>query len=152
MTHIKSCSTHEVALWTIIYDLCMQLLMKMRILFAICVSAFTCACASTTQHEVSYAKVAESLIALNGCNPQFCIGTWYAVDRPYSASLNAESKLALSDCVALLNKNIQSPPPQDHEDGFEAGPAPNEIVAAAQIVTCMRAKGWQYHVDGMIVT
>jgi hypothetical protein len=125
----------------------------MKLLISCFVTVLLVACTNVPLHEANYESVAERLVALEPCEPQYCSGVWYPLDRPRNEDTDPPAaKLAVSECVAKLRENIQSPRTHStpNQPGLAAGRAPTEVIAAAQIVTCMREKGWQYFVEGTV--
>jgi hypothetical protein len=125
----------------------------MKLFISCCVMALLVACTNVPPHEADYQSVAEKLVALEPCEPQYCSGVWYPLDRPRNEESDpAAAQLAASECVVKLRENTQHPRPHSpqNQPGLAAGRAPTEVIAAAQIVTCMREKGWQYFVEGTV--
>lgn len=125
----------------------------MKLLISCFATVLLAACTNVPPHEIDYASVAEQLVALESCEPQYCSGVWYPLDRLRNEDSDpAAAQLAASECVAKLRENIQYPRPHSppNQPGLAAGRAPTEVIAAAQIVTCMREKGWQYFVEGTV--
>lgn len=124
------------------------------IAFTLLVPILLGGCASSGPHEADYQRVAEKLIAIEPCEPQYCSGEWYPLERVRTEADGVEAQRAVKACVAKLKEHIPAPPSHPtppHESGLWAGRAPTEVIAAAQIVTCMREKGWQYSLEGMVV-
>jgi len=127
---------------------------QMKWLLTFLASLLVAACMSNSPREADYHHVAEKLVTLEPCPPQYCSGGWYPLDRAWIEDTDsAAAQVAVTECVEKLQQNLPTPRPHapPNQPGLAAGRAPTEVIAAAQIVTCMREKGWLYSVEGTVV-
>jgi hypothetical protein len=69
------------------------------------------------------------------------LGVWHPVDSKSTDSLTDEQQqalqLAIDACIETLEAHVW---------------AASEVIATAQLISCMRAKSWQLSVEELVVT
>ncbi len=109
--------------------------------FAIVVA---CGCSTVTIYE----KAADELVVLKVQRNGGYYGSWHPVGTQHAGELTQadeeKAESALSSCLEQLKAQSN--------DIVRNKPAPSKVMAAGQLIACMRTKGWLYSVDEIIIT